>query len=254
MKLPQTINYSVHEILIPSLGRKYRFRPFLVKEHKALLIANGSNDLTEMLNTLKQIIKDCCLEENIDFDVDKLATFDFEYLLINLRAISVGNVVSLSVRCQHEEKHEGMDESSLMSDVILDLSKVEIVGLKDYTNKIELGNNCVVIMKLPTVNLMEKINKEAEEVKKDEYTENIERIANNIDKIVNDGEVFEVADNPDFSLTDMSDWISNLTSQQFEKLNDYFISIPYCRVRIDWTCPVCGNSNTLYIQGLDYFF
>lgn len=251
MNLPKPINYSIHEILIPSIGKKLRFRPFLVKEYKALTIAEGSKDPREMLNTLKGIIQSTCLEKT-PIDVDNLATFDFEYILIKLRSISVGSNVQLSIKCQHPEAHEGMDADSLQCDVMLDLNNIEVVGLKDYKTKIKLSDDCVVIMKKPTVELVDQLARIEQEG--DDYEFIVERLAKQIDKIATGEEVFEVADNPEFNIDEVRDWIDNLTEEQYSKLNDYFKTIPYCRIKIEWTCPVCGNSNTIYIQGLDYFF
>ena len=114
--LPANTSYTVHEILIPSMGKKLRFRPFLVKENKALMIAQASNDQLVMLNTLKSIVASCCVEQQ-PLDVDQLATFDFEYLLIRLRSISVDNNVTLNVVC--EDPHDAVSYTHLTLPTIL---------------------------------------------------------------------------------------------------------------------------------------
>ncbi len=249
MRLPKVTNYSIHEIEVPSLKRKMRFRPFLFKEYKALIIAETSSDKIEKINTLKSIIQNCCLEENAP-DVDSLAVFDFEYLLIKLRDISVGGEVALDGRCQNDKAHEGLDEKSRHSDVYLNLKNVELVGIDKYKTEIAIDKDTFVKMIPPTLELVETL----ETIKENSEDVLTELIAKQIDCIVQGDEVYKVANNPDFSLKDMKEWLENLNAEQFNRLNDYFHSIPYCQVKLEWTCPTCGHLNQVYLRGLDYFF
>ena len=226
--LPINTAYTVHEILIPSLGKKLRFRPFLVKENKMLMIAQASEDNMQMLNTLKAIIASCCVEEQ-PLNVDQLATFDFEYLLIKLRSISVDSNVELNVTCS--DPHSGFDESTRTTQLLLDLNNIEIVGLENYSTKVKLSDDLYVIMKVPSLNM-------------------IENVAAQLDKICTQEEVFDCSE---YSPDQVEQWLEQLTSAQLEKLIEYFQSIPYCRIKVEWTCPHCGKRNVRYIEGITYF-
>lgn len=241
--LPINTSFTVHEILVPSQGKKYRFRPFLVKENKMLMIAQSSEDPTEMLNTLKAVIASCCLDEP-GIDVDKLATFDFEYLLIQLRSISIDSNVTLNVTC--DDPHDGFEPETRKTQIQLDLQNIEIVGLQDYSTKVKLSDDLYVIMKLPTLEMLESIPQA------NDYEGNLVKVAAQIDKICTIDEVFDVGGN--YSAKEVEQWLEMLTEEQLDRLVDYFDSIPYCRIKVEWTCPHCGKRNIRYIEGISYFF
>ena len=241
--LPINTAYTVHEILIPSKGKKYRFRPFLVKEHKMLMIAQTSEDNMTMLNTLKAIIGSCCVEDDPPLDVDSLATFDFEYLLIKLRSISVDTSVTLNVTC--DDSHSGFPEETRTTQIQLNLDDIEIVGIQQYSTKVKLSDDLFVIMKLPTLSMVDSIPEP------NDYEGNLKKVAQQIDKICTTEEVFDVSE---YSLSDMEQWLEQLTEEQLQNLLQYFNSIPYCRIKVEWTCPHCGKRNVRYIEGISYFF
>lgn len=240
--LPVVQNYTVHQILIPSLHRKYRFRPFLVKENKMLMVAQASNDVTVMLDTLKAIVANCCVETE-PLDVDKLVTFDFEYLLIKLRAISIDNRVEMNVTCS--DPHDGFDEATRKTTVLLDLNSIEVVGLKDYSPKVVLDDDLVVIMKQPTIETITNIPSA------DDYQGNLAIVGAQIDKICTADEVFLGSD---YTQEQLEQWLEMLTSDQLAKLQHYFDTIPYCRIKVEWTCPHCGTRNIRYLEGVSSFF
>lgn len=240
--LPSNTSYTVHEILIPSMGKKLRFRPFLVKENKSLMIAQASNDQMIMLNTLKSIVASCCVEDT-PIDVDQLATFDFEYLLIRLRSISVDNNVTLNVVC--EDQHDGYPEQSRTTQVLLDLNNIEVIGLDKYRTKIELSDDLFVLMKKPMMGMLEDVEESTD------YESNLHRVMKQIDKICTAEEVFDASEYTDQMLLD---WIDGLTDTQLQNMLSYFETIPYCRIKVEWTCPVCGKRNVRYIEGVSSFF
>lgn len=241
--LPTNTSYTVHEILIPSKRKKYRFRPFLVRENKMLMIAQASEDTTEMLNTLKAIIQNCCLEDP-PLDVDQLATFDFEYLLIQLRSISVDNMVNLTVTC--DDEHSGFPPETRTTQVQLDLQNIEVVGLEKYNTQVKLSDDLYVIMKLPTLGMLTSLPQPTD------YQGNLEKVGAQIDKICTaDGEVFDASE---YTTEQIESWLEQLTEQQLQALVEYFDSIPYCRIKVEWSCPHCGKRNVRYIEGISYFF
>lgn len=241
-KLPTNSGFAIHQILVPSLGKKLRFRPFLVKESKALMIAQGSNDPDQILDTCRSVIESCCVESD-GIDGDRLATFDFEWLLVKLRAISVDDKISVEVEC--DDPHEGRDPATRKTQVLLDLDDIEIVDLDKYKSTIDLGNNLVVTMKAPTIETIKNLPTG------DSVDDAIDRIAMQIDKIYDNEEVFDLTE---YSKEEIVDWITNLTEAQFDTLFGYFSTIPYCRINIQWTCPVCGKTNRRSIEGMSHFF
>lgn len=241
--LPANTAYTIYEILVPSKGKKYRFRPFLVKEHKMLMIAQSSADNMVMLNTLKSIISNCCVEDNPSLDVDSLATFDFEYLLIKLRSISVDTNVTLNVTCS--DLHDGYPEETRTTQIQLNLDNIEIVGIDQYSTKVKLSDDLFVIMKLPTMAMIDSIPEP------NDYEGNLKKVAAQIDKIFNNDEVFDVSE---YTIDDLEQWLEQLTEDQLQNLLKYFNSIPYCQIKVEWTCPHCGKRNIRYIKGISYFF
>ena len=243
-QLPINTGYTVHEILVPSLGKKLRFRPFLVRENKALMIAQSSENVIEQLNTLKSIVQATCVEDQT-LDVDKLTTFDFEYLLIMLRSISIDKNITLKVTCDNDEAHEGMEDQPRETNVLLDLTTVEVVGLKDYNPKVKLSDDLMVIMKITNVEMLDNLPNN------NDIEQDLKAVSMQIDKICTTEEVFDASE---YTPEQMLDWIENLTQQQLNNLLDYFKHIPYCRLRVEWTCPTCGKKNIQYIEGISYFF
>ena len=240
--LPINTAYTIHEILVPSLGKKLRFRPFLVKENKMLMIAQQSGDTEQMFNTLKGVIGSCCVEDP-PLDVDNLATFDMEYLLIKLRSISIDNIVTLSVTC--DDPHNGYPEETRKTEINLNLDDIEIVGLDKYNTKVKLSDDLYVIMKMPTLSMLDTIPQPGD------YQGNLEKVALQIDKICTADEVFDVSE---YTNEQLEQWIEQLTEEQLEKFLEYFQNIPYCRIKVEWTCPHCGKRNIRYIEGVSYFF
>lgn len=240
--LPTNTSYTVHTIKIPSTGRQVKFRPYLVRENKMLMIAQQSQDNRVMLDTLKEIIRSCCVDDH-PVDVEKLATFDFEYLLVKLRSISVDSHVEVNVVCQ--DHHDGFDPKTRDATILLDLDNIEVVGIDQYSTKVKLDDDLVVLMKQPSLDMIDSVPND------DDFQGNLKLVANQIDKICQGEEVY---DSSEYSTDQLLQWLEQLTGQQLGKLLDYFNHIPYCRIKLEWTCPHCGKRNVRYIEGISYFF
>ena len=247
MKIPLPTDYTVYRFLIPSLGVEKRFRPFTVKENKALLTAQSVDDHNVMMDTLKVIINSCCLD---DIDVDSLALFDAEYLLIKLRAISIGNESSLILTCP--DPHDGHPEKTRQSEVFVDLDNIEVVGLDKYKSTIRLSDSMMVKLNPPTLDLIKKLKQLPDNAT---FEQRFEIAVHNIralmKSIVTEDEVIEIAE---CSAREVHEWLESLTEDCFALLHDQLQNIPYCRIKIDWVCPFCGKRNVRYLEGLSYFF
>ena len=239
-------DYTVFRFLIPSMGVEKKFRPFTVKENKALLAAQSTEDEIVMIDTLKQVISNCCLD---DLDVEKIAMFDAEYLLIKLRGVSINNSVNLIATCS--DLHDGLPENTRKNEIVLDLDNIEVFGIEDYNPHIKMSDTMVVNMKAPTLDLLKKLRAENNNNFNEDYNAIVHNIGIMIDTIVTQDEVIDAND---ISIQELNTWLESLTETQFMKLYAYFTTFPKCRVKLEWTCPVCGKRNMQYLEGVSYFF
>ena len=149
------IDIPTYDLELPSTKTNYKFRPFLIKEEKILLMAQTGDDMNEKIEAVKQIIRNCIIQ---DIDVESLSTFDIEYIFIKLRAKSIGNILNLSYT------HEGCPENEGESTEIpfaLDLENVEVtyVNGDSHSNKIQLTDDIGMIMKYPNFEIMNQMGK-----------------------------------------------------------------------------------------------
>lgn len=239
-KLPSN-DYPVFEFEIPSTRKSYKFRPFLVKETKALLIAQGTDDKKIMVNTLKSVLKSACLTEG--FDIDSLALFDCEYLLLKLRSVSVGNFVTVRIKCDGEhEKDIGRD-----CRVDVDLNNIEVVGIDDKAKEVRVSENSIVYLRYPSVETLSLLNN-----KDDMPIEDLMKvIISCIDKIFINGEMYI---HDELEESDIENWVNTLPNEGYTKLVDFFSSLPYVRVKVEFDCPICKKHNVRYLTGLEVFF
>ena len=236
MSLP-TQSAPYYNAVIPSTNQAIRFRPFLVKEEKALLIAQQSEDSAVMLETLKEVIKNCIKD---DVDVEKLAIFDYEYLFTQIRAKSIGEFVELQFTCAHcEEK----DNTVAMN---IDLTKIPLVKDENHTNKISLFDDVGVIMKYPTLSVLEKA-----ENKTQDLDVIMDVVIDCIEIIYSDSEMFYTKEQ---SRKEVEEFVMNLTREQFDKLEQFFVSTPKFQQEIDFDCPKCGQHNHTILKGIQSFF
>jgi hypothetical protein len=236
MALPQ-MNTPLYKLEIPSTGEKVTFRPFLVREEKALLLAQQSEDIDVMLNTLKEIVASCVKEQ---IDVNSLAIFDIEYLFTQIRAKSVGEMVELIFTCSHCE----LENNKVKQEI--DLTKIPIVKNPDHTNKINLFGDVGVIMKYPNLSTFKKADGQLNDI-----NSIMEVVIDCIDAIYSGDEVFYTKEQ---TRAEVEEFVMNLTKQQFDKIEEFFVSIPKYRQDIEFDCPACKAHNKTYLEGPASFF
>jgi hypothetical protein len=237
MALP--INTSpTYNVTIPSTNENIKFRPFLVKEEKALLIAQHSEDQIVMIDTLKNIIKSCTMDK---LNPDTLATFDIEYLFTQIRAKSVGENVDLLFPC------DVCDNEKARVKISFDLTKINVETPEGHNKKIELFDDVGVIMKYPSINVI----KQLENVNMDDVNSVFNIISSSIDIIYNGSELFHTKEQ---SKKDVVEFLENLTSNQFNKIQKFFETMPRLRQGVKYTCPVCSLEHDKVLEGLDSFF
>ena len=206
MSLPK-ISYPVHTIQIPSTKKNAKFRPFLVKEEKLLLMAKESQNNADILQSIKQIVNNCCLDDN--FDDKKITIFDLEYLFIKLRAFSVDNVVKVSYR--DEEDNQNYDFE-------IDLEEVKIDFPEKNNNNIKISDKFGILMKYPSASLYE--DTDFLNLDKDYLFELIVRC---IDKIYEGDNVFEAKN---YSTKELGDFLENLDSKTFVSIQNFLMNSP----------------------------
>ena len=233
------MNTPTYNMVVPSSGVSVKFRPFLVKEEKALLIAQQSEDLMIMVDTLKSVVKTCVLE---DIDTNKLATFDLEYMFTQIRAKSVGEIIELIFPCDNDH---GEDNEKARVKVSIDLTTLQVEKDPNHINKIDLFNDVGVVMKYPTIDIMRKLDD-------NDSIENIfDVVAMSIDYIYQGEEIFYAKEQKH---EEVLQFLNNLTSEQFVKIQNFFDTMPRIKKQIEYICPVCQKQHKKMLEGMQSFF
>jgi len=228
-----------YTLTIPSNKKQFKYRPFLVREQKSLLIAQQSEQDSVMFDTIKEVIKTCAQSE---IDVDKLASFDVEYIFLQLRAASVGEFVELVFKC--EDEHEG--ETTV--NVQVDVREAKIEEFPGHASKISLYNNVGVVMKYPNVNTLKKINDMGDD---DEFDQVVDIVIDCIDYIYDADEIYTAADH---TRQELVDFLNNMTAEQFERIRKFFVTMPKLRLYFKYSCPTCNKEYNRFLEGLSSFF
>ena len=239
MALPMN-NTPIFNLTVPSTGKIIRFRPFLVKDEKALLIAQQSEDVLVMVDTLKGVIKSCVIDE---INTDDLSTFDIEYIFIQIRGKSIGETVELLFPC--DDDHGDQNEKAVTK-VRIDISKIQVEKAKGHTNKINLFGDVGIMMKYPTIDSAKKLERSG-----DDMDSIFEIVADSIDYIFQGEDIFYAKEQ---SREELLQFLNNLTSEQFLKLQNFFENMPRLKTEVDYKCPICGKEHHKVLEGLQSFF
>lgn len=238
------LDVPIYEVTLISTGKTVRIRPFLVKEQKLFLMASESEDQKETVNVIRQVLKNCILDE---VDVDGLPTFDLEWLFINLRARSVEEVVELRYRCNNKLKDENGEEKSCGGAVEFDLNLLEITPTKnpEHTNKIQLTDNLGVCLKYPTFEMIQKY----ETMDENDVMMNV--LVDCIDFIYDKDSVYYAKDS---TKEELIDFVDNLQQVHLEKIKKFFDTLPEIKKDVHFKCPKCGYEEDIEIKGMQNFF
>ena len=236
MALPQ-IALPTYELEVPSTGKTIKYRPFVVKEEKLLLLALDSGDDKQIEEATRNLLKNC-IQSRVK--LEDLAIFDLEYIFLNIRAVSVGEVVEMLLTCD--------DDGETQVRYNLDLTQVEVDKPEGHSNKIMLSDDMGVIMKYPSFDEFVKISIIGKSVADDDA---MSIIAGCIDQIF-DGE--DVYDSSTTSKKEFLEFVGGLTNKQFESVQKFFEASPVLKHEIKVTNPNTGVENKFVIQGLTNFF
>lgn len=240
MALP-VMSTPTYTLVIPSTKKSVKYRPFLVKEEKAILIAQQSEDMVTMVDTLKSVIKSCILDK---VDPDELATFDLEYIFTQIRAKSVGETIELLFPC---DRDHGEQNDKAKVKITIDLTKINVDTPEGHNSKIELFDDVGLMMKYPTIEIMTKLEKTD--------TDDLDNIFDIIADCINyiyEGDKIHYA--KEQKKEDLIEFLGNLNSQQFMLVQDFFSTMPRIKKDVEYDCPVCGLHHNKTLEGMQSFF
>ena len=235
MALPK-LQSQVYELEQPSTGEKIKYRPFLVKEQKTLMMASESGDDKQIRDSLAGIISSCTYEKVDPFNVPM---FDVEFLFLRIRGKSVGEKIELNLLCP--------DDNETRVKTNLNLDDVGVNQKLGHTNEISITDKIKIIMNYPTLNDMVGMNG-GENVGIDEVLDMIKRCVHEI----HDGET--VHSKIDMSESDLNEFIESLTTEQFESLTNFFDTMPKVAHSIEVTNPKTKKKGEVVIEGIQSFF
>ena len=240
------IDVPVYECILPSNKKKVKFRPFLVKEQKLLLMATEATEVKDSVEAMKQVVKNCVLD---DVDVEALAVFDLEFLFLNLRARSVSEVVKVKYKCNNVIESKGIDEEDKRCEnvVDIDINVLEITPEfgEGHSNKIQLSDKLGIVFKYPTFEMVENMTG------KSENEVIFDLIIKSIDYIYDNDELYYAKDaNQD----ELVEFIDGLTQEHLEKIKDFFDTLPKIKKDIKFECNKCGHHEDITIEGIQNFF
>ena len=238
------LDIPIYTVNLISTGKPIRFRPFLVKEQKLFLMVSESNDPNEMITVIRQVLKNCVLD---DIDVDSLPTFDLEYLFMNLRARSVEEVVELRYKCNNTLKDEKGDEKQCNGLVEFKLNILEIEPTKnpEHKNKIQITENLGICFKYPTFEMIQKYEK------LNENEVMIRILIDCIDYIYDKEEIYYAKDVP---ATELEEFVDSLQQKDLEKFKEFFDTMPEIKKDVHFKCPKCSYEEDITIKGMQSFF
>ena len=239
MPLPK-ISTPTYELTLPSTGKKIKYRPFLVREEKVLILAMESENTTQITNAVKNTLKDCIQTRGIK--VDELPTFDIEYLFLNIRGKSVGESVDLVVTCPDDE------ETTVPVKIYID--EIEISKDDEHNRDIELGGGLTLRMKYPSLKQFVQSNFDFSD-DDESLDKSFEIISSCIDMIFNEDDAWSASD---CTKKELLSWLDGLNSAQFKSIEKFFETMPKLSHTIKIINPKTKVESEVTLEGLQSFF
>jgi hypothetical protein len=228
------INHTLYTFEVPSLKKKFKFRPFLVKEEKILLMAKESGDTSDILSAVRQIVNNCAVDEA--FDVDKLAIFDLEYLFLKLRSVSIDNVVKVAYRD---------DEDQSVHEFEIDLNDVNVSEDKNKDNTVAITKQAGLVLRYPPASIYD--DKEFMNAQEEQMFSLIIRC---IEAVYDGDTLFETKDVPKEELIE---FLENLDTKSYERVQEYLLQAPKVEYKIQYVNKA-GNPKEIILNSLNDFF
>jgi citrate lyase gamma subunit len=238
MSLPK-IDAPTYELTLPSSDRKIKYRPFLVKEEKLLIIAMESENMHDIANAIKQVLENCILTRGIK--IEKLSTFDIEYLFLNVRGKSVGESVEVLLTCP--------DDGETQVATTIALSDIRVQKDPEHTNIIKLNDEFSLKMRYPSLEEFVKENFDAEGI--GQIEQSFEMIAKCIEQVYNEEESWAASDH---TTEEMVEFVEGLGSSAFKEIEKFFTTMPKLTHTVKIKNPNTGVVSDVIVEGLASFF
>jgi len=239
MPLPK-ISTPTYELTLPSSGKKIKYRPFLVREEKVLIMALESEDTKQITNSVIDILNSCILSKGIKLET--LATFDIEYLFLNIRSKSVGETIDVNIVCP--------DDNKTQVAVTVDVDSIKIKKDRKHKNVIKLDDNLSLKLKYPSMTQFIDSNFESK-IDESEVKSTLDMIISCIDVIFNEEESWPASES---TPKELEDFIDQLNTKQFKLIEDFFATMPKLTHTIKVKNPNTGVESDVKLEGLAAFF
>jgi hypothetical protein len=239
MPLPK-ISTPTYELELPSTGKKIKYRPFLVKEEKILIMALESENIKDISNAIVQILNDCIITKGVN--VAELSTFDIEYLFLNVRAKSVGETIEVNVTCP--------DDGETTVKIEINIDEIKVQRSEEHKNIIKLDDNLMMKLKYPSLNEFVENNFEVVEMDND-VNKSLSMITSCIDTIYDQEESWNASD---CTKKELDEFLDQLNTKQFKEIENFFTTMPKLSHKISVTNPKTKVESEVVLEGLASFF
>ena len=238
MPLP-TISTPTYELTLPSSDKKIKYRPFLVKEEKILIIAMESQDSKQIARAIKDVLSKCILSRGIK--VEKLSTFDIEYLFLNVRGKSVGEHIEVMVTCP--------DDGKTQVPMSINIDDIKVQKDKGHSSDIVLDDTYTLKMKYPSLNEFIKTN--FDQIEQMKVDDTFDLISSCIDQVYSDEETWS---HQECTKKELSDFVESLNTSQFKLVENFFTTMPKLSHMVKVTNPNTKVDSEIKLEGLQSFF
>lgn len=229
MALPK-LETPTYELIIPSTGERITFRPFLVKEYKILLTSLDA-DNAEINKVVTGLVDACTFNK---LKIDMLSNFDIEYIFLNMRAKSIGEITNLLLTCNNCNNQIPVD---------LDLTKAKVTNSMNHSSRINLTDNIIIEMRYPKFDEMINIY---QNFKSDKI---VELLSDCVKAVYTEDKVYD-----DYTKEELMEFVNSFSKNQFELIENFFLTMPRLVQHIEEDCDKCGAHNTMTLEGLQNFF
>ena len=243
MALPK-VSTPTYELIVPSTGEKVSYRPFLVKEEKTLLMAAEDQNISTITKAMRDIISSCTEGE---VDLKNLAPYDIEYIFLQLRGKSIGDVINLNLKKPESIECEE-PECPGSTEIKIDIDDIKIDTSSIVDSKIELTEDIGIKLGFPQLESIQKYTTKGGGMTPD----GVFKMINDCIEYIWEGK--EIYKAKDATKKELNDFIESLNTVQFNKIRDFFESMPRLKHEITWTCSKCDKSAPLLLEGIDSFF
>ena len=233
MALPK-LNTPTYELELPSTGEKIKYRPFLVKEQKILMMAQEGSDENEIAEAMGNLVSDCTFGK-IDAKVSPM--FDIEYIFLKVRGKSVGDKIELNVTCP--------DDEETSAPVTIDIEEIQVHMLEDHTNEVNISDDIKVVLRYPVLSDMKNVKASSNSV------DRVFNVLNSCITSIHFGD--DVYNKVDLTDKDINEFVDQFTSEQFDTMVKFFDTMPKMRHIVNVTNPKTKVTSEVVLEGLESF-